>query len=241
MVEYGKLHANIRSLVTGYSCHGWRDLIIGDIDRANKRFSAAIQISTDPWYSQFPKLALCFGSISNGRIEDALPLLDQLIEFSDDNGAEFVGEPARFFKALTSVLDGRVQEGLAAMETLLAEWKSSGSRLRCLTCGYVMAQAYYQVFQGAMQAAGDPESPQVVALADQSIMWYRTCVADAEDMGAQAMHGQSLLGLGQVLADLGQSNQAREVLARSIDLLESTGAGLHLKKAKTLIDSIPPG
>lgn len=81
----------------------------------------------DPWYSQFPKLALCYGYISNGKIEGVLPILEKLIAFSDDNGAEFVGEPAKFFLALTDILKGEVTKGVQVMETLLAPWPINAS------------------------------------------------------------------------------------------------------------------
>jgi hypothetical protein len=53
-----------------------------------------------------------------------------------------VGEPARFFKGLTEILNGQVARGINTMETLLRRWQDEGSRLRCLTCGYVMARVY---------------------------------------------------------------------------------------------------
>lgn len=156
LIKFGKTHGNVRSLVSGHCCLGWKELVVGDIDAATASFKSAVGMSADPWYSQFPKLALCYGAISNGKIEEALPLLDQLIAFSDDNGAEFVGEPANFFKGLTTIMNGRVAQGLEIMESLLSRWQTSGCRLRVLTCGYVMGQVYSLLYQSALQTAGRP-------------------------------------------------------------------------------------
>ena len=187
LIKFGKRHGNVRSLVCGHCCQGWKDLVIGDIDAATTCFKTAVDISADPWYSQFPKLALCYGAISSGKIDSALPLLDQLIAFSDANGAEFVGDPARFFKALTTILNGQVTDGLAVMERLLAQWQSTGCRLRRLNCGYVMARVYFLLFQGAMQSTESPDSPQIRTMADHCIQWYQTCVSEARDMGARGL------------------------------------------------------
>ena len=149
LIEFGKRYGNVRSLVSGHTCLGWRHLIIGEIERATQCFKEAVGISADPWYSQFPSLALCYGLISNGKIQEALPLLDQLILFSDDNGAEFIGEPGRFFKGLVSILSDQVEQGLAVMEGLLQKWQTDGCRLRVLLCGYVMARIYCQPSVGA--------------------------------------------------------------------------------------------
>ncbi len=238
LIQFGKRHGNVRSLVLGHCCLGWKDLITGDIESATACFKTAVEISADPWYSQFPKLALCYGSISNGRINEALPLLDELIFFSDENGAEFIGEPARFFKGLTQILTGRVSEGLKVMETLLATWRAAGSRLRVVTCGYVLARVYAQLCEGAKQTTGDPASPHVIAMADKSMQWFHACIADAREMGAAAMEGQAMLGLAHTLGLIGETDQAKAILARSIALLTRTHSVHHLQQAEMLSRSL---
>jgi class 3 adenylate cyclase/tetratricopeptide (TPR) repeat protein len=238
LIKFGERHGNVRSLVSGHCCLGWKDLVLGDIEGATASFKTAVAISADPWYSQFPKLALCYGGISNGKVEEALPLLDQLITFSEDNGAEFVGDPACFFKGLTTILNGRVAKGLETMETLLEKWRAAGCRLRCLTCGYVMGRVYFLLYQGALQAAGRPESPRVGQLADKCIRWFQTCVSDARDMGARALEGQALLGLGKALAIMDKPEQAVEILNQSVDVFTKAKATFHLKQAKAAIESL---
>ena len=235
LIRFGKRHGNVRSLVSGHCCLGWRDLVIGDLDAANRSFRTAVTISADPWYSQFPKLALCYGSISNGDIETARPLLDQLIDFSTTNGAEFVGDPARFFQGLTMVLDGEVRNGLAIMESLLAQWQADGCQLRCLTCGYVMGRVYGLLFQGAGQS---PESEQVRELADKSLHWYQYCVSAAREMGARTMEGQALMGLGSTQALMGQRREAVEVLNRSVRVLQASGSSHHLEEARAALAAL---
>jgi tetratricopeptide (TPR) repeat protein len=238
LIRFGKRHGNVRSLVSGLCCLGWRDLVTGDLDAAMVNFKAAVDTSADPWYSQFPKLALCYGAISNGKIDEALPLLDQLIAFSDANGAEFVGDPARFFKGLTDILNGRVADGLDTMASLLAAWQSAGSRLRCLTCGYVMARVYSLLYQGAAQQAERSDAPEVQAMADKCIHWFQTCIAEAREMGALAMEGQALAGLGTALAAMGDRDRAQRMLSRSVDVLTTVKATHHLEQARVSLASL---
>jgi class 3 adenylate cyclase/tetratricopeptide (TPR) repeat protein len=238
LIEFGRRNGNVRSLVSGHCCLGWKDLVIGDIGSAMASFRQAVAIAADPWYAQFPKLALCYGAISNGKIEDALPLLDQLITFSDDNGAEFVGDPARFFKGLTCFSNGQVANGLEAMETLLAGWKAAGCRLRCLTCGTIMGRVYFLLLQEALRTTGSPDSPPNLAMADKCIAWLQTCLAEARAMGARAIEGQALLGLGKALAATGKPDQAGEILNRSMDVLAEVGALHHLEEAQAAIASL---
>jgi class 3 adenylate cyclase/tetratricopeptide (TPR) repeat protein len=238
LLQFGKRNANVRSLVAGHCCHGWRGLITGDVDSATESFNAAVQLSSDPWYTQFPKLALAFGLISNHKIDEALPLLDQLIEFSEENGAEFVGEPAHFFKGLTSIVNGQAKPGLEIMETRLASWTRAGDRLRCLTCGYVMANVYSMLYEKALQNDTSEASQMTAAMARKSQQWFQTCIAEAEEMGAKAMQGQALLGLGNLLAAMGYPDQARKALYQSHDLLERSRADTYLQRADALLESI---
>ncbi len=238
LLRFGKRHANVRSLVVGHCCRGWRGLITGDVDSAAESFKTAIQLSSDPWYAQFPRLALAFGLISNQKFNEAIPLLDQLVEFSDENGAEFVGEPAHFFKGLTSILSGQVEAGLEIMESRLAQWKQAGGRLRCLTCGLVMANIYFMLYEQAGQNDTAEGRQGAADMARKSQQWFQTCIAEAEHMGANALQGQGLLGLGNLLAAMGQPDQARGTLYRSKDLLERSRADAFLVKADALLESL---
>ncbi|BBO89764.1 AAA family ATPase [Desulfosarcina ovata] len=238
LIKFGKRHANVRSLVSGHCCTGWKNLVVGDIDRAIASFNAALEISADPWYSQFPKLALCYGAISNGKSEEALPFLDQLIEFDEANGAEFVGDPARFFKGLTRILNGQVRDGLETMESLLAQWKATGCRLRYLTCGYVMAGVYARLLQAARQTTENMDASQIKRTSDQCLHWYRTCISEAREMGALAMEGLSLLGLGKTLSIMEQPDQAAKLLEESMECLSKTGATVHLEAARAFAQTL---
>ena len=231
LIRFGKQHGNVRSLVSGHCCLGWRDLTIGDIDGAIASFQTAVEMSADPWYSQFPKLALCYGAISNGKIDVALPLLDQLIGFSDSNGAEFVGDPARFFKSMATILNGQVTEGLEMMEALLERWRQAGCRLRCLTCGYVLGSVYARLLRGALQTTGHADSPQMRTLGDNAARWLDACASEAGEMGARVMQGQALLEWAQVLTMMNEPDQAAPRLRQSIEIFRANGARRHLERA----------
>ncbi len=238
LIKFGNRHGNVRSLVSGHCCLGWKALTIGDTDGATASFKTAVGLSADPWYSQFPKLALCYGAISSGKIDEALPLLDQLIAFSDDNGAEFVGDPANFFNGFAAILKGRVDQGLEKMEFLLARWKTAGCRLRHLTCGYVMGRVYLHLYQEALKTSAHPASPRTAQWADKGIHWFQTCVSAARDMGAVVLEGQALLGAGTVLAMMNRSESAVDILNQSVDVFARVQATVHMAQAKAAIDAL---
>ena len=238
MFKFGHRHGNVRSLVGGYCCQGWQNMIIGDIPLAIETFRKAIQISADPWYSQFPKLALCLAAISNGQVEEAIPLLDQMIAFSDSNGTEFVGEPARFFKAFAATIEGRVAEGLETMEELLEQWKAAGSRLRVMICGSVLANIYSQLHVGASHRKDAPVTSDESIWSKKAIQQFQFVADEAAEMGAAALHGRALFGLGEVMASLGRREEAKRTIIQSIELLEQVNATGYLASARKRLDTV---
>jgi hypothetical protein len=84
-------------------CIGWSHLVAGDVAEASLFFEKAVQISVDPWYSLFPKLALAYGLILNGKVNDARQHIAEIEIFCEEFGVEFAGKPARYFQGVVRV------------------------------------------------------------------------------------------------------------------------------------------
>jgi len=100
LLKFGHEHGDYRSRGMGYCCLGWSELIEGDIIEATCLFEKAVQTSVDPWYSIFPKLALTYGLVLNGKVNDAQQYIADIKKFCDEFGVEFAGKPVRFFQAV---------------------------------------------------------------------------------------------------------------------------------------------
>ena len=61
LLDFGRKQDDYRAKGMGYCCIGWSHLIGGDLAQATPYFEKAVQVSIDPWYSLFPKLALAYG------------------------------------------------------------------------------------------------------------------------------------------------------------------------------------
>jgi class 3 adenylate cyclase/tetratricopeptide (TPR) repeat protein len=238
LLEFGRHQTNIRSMVMGHCCHGWSHLVSGDMNRATQGFEEAVQISADPWYAQFPILALCYGRISNGQFGSALQLLKQLMAFSDAHGAEFVGEPARFFNSLIAIQKGDVEAGLARMEQLLEKWEGAGCRLRFLTCGFVMARVYTQLLYLTDQPPGQEATEQSAVFFQKALRWYRSCIDTAQDLGAVGMQGRSFLELGDLYLAADNPETALDAYQKCIALFEQCDARVYLQHAREKLEKL---
>jgi hypothetical protein len=57
-------------------------------------------------------------------------------------------------------------------------------------------------------------------------------------VGARAMEGRALLGLGKTMAAMDQPDQAAEILNESIAILTRINAPYYLREAQSAIDSL---
>jgi hypothetical protein len=68
--------------------------------------------------------------------------------------------------------------------------------------------------------------------------WFQTCITEAKAVGARAMEGRALLGLGKTMAAMDQPDQAAEILNESIAILTRINAPYYLREAQSAIDSL---
>ena len=149
LLKFGREHGDYRSKGMGYCCLGWSELIEGNVAEATRLFEKAVQISVDPWYSIFPKLALAYGLVLNGKVHEARRNINEIEKFCDEFGVEFAGKPARFFQGVVLVGEGRTNEGLHILEESCEQWMQNGSKLRFAACGSMLAAVYSDLIRKA--------------------------------------------------------------------------------------------
>ena len=92
ILEYGRRHSNIRSQVMGYWIMALSYILDGNHAAAIECLEKALQISADPFYSQFVKL--CLGSVYTGagKISNAEVLLNDVASYCRTFGCELFEE-----------------------------------------------------------------------------------------------------------------------------------------------------
>jgi len=245
LLALGQSHSDRRSKVMGYSCLGWSRLIAGDISEAKSFFEQAIQESAAPWYSVFPKLALAYGTILSGRLNDAKELIDEIIEFSTEHGAEFAGGPADFFRGVILIAGGEFHTGIKILEEKLQAWTDNGSKLRQTACGYILASLYANIALKKRKLGKTKIVKNIgfvlkkVPFATQKAKEYFNIYTEAaRQIGANGVLGQAYLNWGLLLKEKGDIDSAHRCLAEAIQILEKCGAEEYLKQAKTAMDAL---
>ena len=94
LLAYGTAHTNIRCLAFGHWMVSLAYLNDGDFKSATEETDKALRVSADPWLLQFPKFFSAICSVFNGEFDRALPLLEEVVEYSTERGAETLSIPA---------------------------------------------------------------------------------------------------------------------------------------------------
>lgn len=245
LMTFARERSDQRGEVMGHCCLGWAQLLNGDLDRASKHFKSAQSASTDPWFAIFPKLALCYGYISGGQIEQADQLIQKILTFSRERGAEFAGTPAYFFNGVLLITRGRAEQGVRLLERQLQRWKAEGCKLRYAACGPILASVYAGIARKAGPFGKDDFTGNLGFLlrrvpfaARKASAYYRAFVAAACEIGATATAGQAYLDWGMLYRSKKRTSRARTCFESAIDCFEKCQVEGRLQQAKEALASL---
>ncbi len=245
LLDFGRKHSNVRSMVMGCCFMGYSHMIGGDIAAATSCFEEAIRTSADPWYSQFPSLALSYARIAHGDYDGQQETLERMISFSEERGAEYVGTPAKFLLGAVLVAHGELSKGMKYLEEIAEIWLQSGSKLRYAVSQLVMGRIYAAIAQGAGEKKWSILFRNLGFLitkapfADRKALQHLTnAIEVATEMGARDTLGRASLTLGLLHRAKGRYPQARECLAGAVHTFEECEADLYLQKAKEALGSL---
>jgi tetratricopeptide (TPR) repeat protein len=204
-----------------------------------------VKVSTDPWYSVFPKLALCYGFISNGRLQDAEQLIEEILEFNRERGAEFTGTPAHFFKGVVLIANGYVTRGMKILEERLQVWQQNGCKLRYAACGYILAKVFAQIAQSKKTLM----TPLVfrnfnffiknALFADRKAAeYFSNYIAAAKEIEANGILGQAYLNWGFFNQAKRKTDEARQCFHEAVGYFEKCRADRYLEQAHDALNSL---
>lgn len=245
LLNFGQEHASPRCMVMGHCCLGWSFLVTGNTHQARPEFEKALSASLDPWYSLFPKLALCYGYIAEGQFSEAEVFMTDILDTSHEYGVEFVGNPAEFFRGLSLVTQGSVSRGLSVMETYLEHWGRNACVMRFVSLGAVLARIYATATlkRGRVSWSTLLQNPRGMlklgpGCRKRAHSWLERCALEARKANMRPVLGQVHLLKGRLLAAAGRVDQAREAFSTALSVLESCNAAEDAARVRKELDAI---
>ena len=193
LLAFSEEQSDQRSRVMGFCCIGWSHMVTGNLPLALASFEKAMQVSVDPWYAVFPRLALAYGLIIEGNFRSARDHIDEILDFSNSLGAEFAGRPAQFFQAIVLIAEGESDRGLKIAEKIYRSWLQSGSVLRQSSCGSVLASVYTSL-AGSIDHSG--RAGITSAAAEKAHAYFQAAIQAGRKIGANGALARAYLNWG---------------------------------------------
>lgn len=245
LLRFGEERSRIRSQVAGNWVMGLGHLAAGDIEAAIQCHKRAVELSRDPFYSQYPKLLLGMSYLSNEQFDEAEVLLQEVASFSAEHGAEAVGRPAQVLMGIVLLSRGRLAQGVKMLEEGQRAWLQNQGRYLYAVSESILGTIFSRFVEGGASV----DWPTVIRnigfvvknapfAARKAESHFLRAIEMAKEMGAKGVLGEAYLGLGRLHAARGKTAKAKESLAASVDCFEECEADVFLGQAKEALASL---
>jgi class 3 adenylate cyclase/tetratricopeptide (TPR) repeat protein len=245
LLDHGEKHSDPRCLVVGHIDIGHGHITAGNLSAAMECYQRAVNVSEDPFYSQWPRFFLGWSYIENGQYREAEEALQGVVSFCDQYGCENLGTPASVVLGIAMLGQGRMSQGLKLIEKSLQSFMRNERKYCVANAEYILGNVYLHIAEGARPVNLSTifrnlgflisKLPTAKKRAKHHL---KRAIELSREIGARAILGRSFLDLGLLYKNKGKTDQARECLSEAIEFLQQTEAKGYLEQAKKALQSL---
>lgn len=246
LLEYGKRHSNIRSMVIGHLNIGLGELASGDYIGAINCFKKAILVSKDPYYREYSRLYLGLSYLFCENYDKAELELVTVYNASFKMGFEKVwGVLTEALLGLVAVTKGDLARGIKAIDMGRSKCRELGALPYYAMLEYILGKVYLKMIQN--------EGPLNLSFLAKNIGFlvrnlpfarqkaekhFFTTIEIAKKFDGKGFIGQAYLDLGLMYKLKKRNKQSKQFLFKAIQIFEETNAKKFLNQAKDAMESI---
>jgi class 3 adenylate cyclase/tetratricopeptide (TPR) repeat protein len=245
LLEYGQSESDLRCMTMGHWTIGHGYYAAGNFPSAIECHKRAIHVAPDPLFTSGAKLLLGMTYIADGQLQESENMFGEVMQSSEDLGAEIVGSAGKFFQGIIMIIKGNLHQGVSIVEDLLRLWQENGSRYRYVIGEYMLGKLYLQMVQGAERKSLSFLVKNIgfllknVPFADRKAeAHFNIAIEVAKEIGAKGLLGQAKLDLGMLHKAKNRTDQARECISTAVQLFEVCEAEVYLQQATEAMASL---
>jgi class 3 adenylate cyclase/tetratricopeptide (TPR) repeat protein len=244
LMEFGHRYSNFRSMTWGHLIIGLSDLIDGDFSSGIKSIQRSLQVSADPFYSQFPRLFLGMSYVYNRQFEEAEEPLKEVLAFSKNLGTDTIGTPAQSFLGIVLFSKGQMAKGLRLIEEGQRSWLKNEAKFRYAMLEYVLGNIYFNIVKKkdflslSMILKNIGFLVKSIPFASKkSEKHFNKAIEISKEIGAKGILGPAYLDLGLFHKATKRMDQASECISEAIKVFQESEVESYLNKAKEALES----
>jgi len=242
LLAYGEKGADIRSKSDGYLVYAMGHFAAGNLSQSIEYCNMAIGSSAEMVHSFNSKFLLAYTHLWNEQVDEAEAILDDILQFTETYGYEYLGSTARALAGLVSLARGNLRNGVRIIMERMAVFRSGGKHYHVMTFTYLLGRVYWQLTP--KRGAGSwrmvwknlpfllQQTPFATRKAESN---FKQALAMAEAMGAMGIAGQICFDMAQLYADRKKTARARAFAERSGAIFRDCGAETHLENVTRFI------
>ena len=245
LLNYGKMHANIRCLVLGYQHYTMAHSAAGNYPMAIESGMQAVNVSADPLYAVIPKTLIALSYLQMGEFKAAEKISNEILAFSTKFGIEYHGTVASAIQGMVMLVHGKMAKGFRQIEDALERWKKFERAGTFPRSEYILGKLYFQI------GAGEGPIDKSILLKNAVFLiktlpiarnraesHFKRAVKKAGEMGIKGIAGQSYLDLGLLYQTKKKKKTAARYIEKAVLIFEQTNADYLLKQAKDALKSL---
>jgi tetratricopeptide (TPR) repeat protein len=245
LLEYGRQHSNVRSIVCGHVCMSLCGMATGNLPMAIQSGQMGAKIALDPFFRYWSHLAEAMGYALAGQLAEAQEVFEEISSYSHEYGCDLFEVLSNIFLGAICVSQGHMSRGLTMIEEARRRCEERGGRSFFITAEYTLGKIYKQIAEGA-----GPISPIIIAKnigflvknvpfsAKKAETHFLKAIEVAEEIGAKGALGQVKLDLGLLHKIKGKSDEARKYISDAVRLFEECEADVFLKQAREALAAL---
>jgi class 3 adenylate cyclase len=245
LLRYGEKQSNIRAMAMGYTYMAMSHSAAGNFALAVKSYKRAIDTSVDPMVTHSAKVMLGLSYLSQGNLDEARHVLNDVIRFSDEFGYEFIGTVGQGALGCVFLAKGDLSRGIRIMEEALRVFHDTNRRVGVAQGNCMLGNFYLKL----VQREGPKSLPflarnigflikNILFIGRKAEHHFNKALEVSREIGAKGVMGQACLGLGLLDKANGRNEKARKHISQAIELFEECKAEGYLERARETLEAL---
>lgn len=244
--DYGRKYNDLRCITRHYMVMAYSNFLSGDFFLTIKNCKKCIEVSPDPMTAHGirPFLGACY--LSTNQIKEAQSTLQEVIEYNEKFGFEWVGEISQMLQGAVFIAQGNLQKGISLYENMNQNLLKNNCLYKYAHGNYIMGMVYLKIARKGEEKKDFSFFLKNIDFLIENIPFahkkaeehFKIAIKTAEEIGAKGVLGQAYHELGKLHKDRGEIENARVFINKAIENFGRCHADVFLKQAREALASL---